>query len=97
MSSVESSLVLSEKGICYDQCVLLTELLAFALLHFVPPGQTCQDTDLAYCDVEWFALETNRNHSVIFDVPVIVNGVVCGHSLTDARTVLIHSSLLCRT
>ena len=68
MSSVESSLVLSEKGICYDQCVLLTELLAFALLHFVPPGQTCQDTDLAYCDVEWFALETNRDHSVIFEV-----------------------------
>ena len=23
--------------------------------------------DLDYCDVEWFALETNRNHSVIFE------------------------------
>ena len=22
--------------------------------------------DLDYCDIEWFALETNRNHSVIF-------------------------------
>ena len=22
--------------------------------------------DLAYCDIEWFALETNRGHSVIF-------------------------------
>ena len=21
-----------------------------------------------YCDVEWFALETNRNHSVIFEI-----------------------------
>ena len=28
------------KGVCYDQCVLLTELLAFALLHFVLQGQT---------------------------------------------------------
>ena len=24
--------------------------------------------DLAYCDVEWFALETNQSHSVIFEV-----------------------------
>ena len=24
--------------------------------------------DLDYCDVEWFALETNRNHSVIFEI-----------------------------
>ena len=21
-----------------------------------------------YCDIEWFALETNRDHSVIFDI-----------------------------
>ena len=24
--------------------------------------------DLNYCDVEWFALETNRDHSVIFEI-----------------------------
>ena len=24
--------------------------------------------DLDYCDVEWLALETNRDHSVIFEV-----------------------------
>ena len=24
--------------------------------------------DLDYCDVEWFALETNRDHSVIFEI-----------------------------
>ena len=23
---------------------------------------------LDYCDIEWFALETNRNHSVIFEI-----------------------------
>ena len=25
------------------------------------------DIDLEYCDIEWFALEMNRNHSVIFE------------------------------
>ena len=25
-------------------------------------------TDLDYCDIEWFALETNREHSVIFEI-----------------------------
>ena len=25
-------------------------------------------TDLDYCDIEWFALETNRDHSVVFEV-----------------------------
>ena len=35
------SLVLLEKSICYNQYVLLTKLLAFALFHFVLQGQTC--------------------------------------------------------
>ena len=30
-----------EKGVCYDQCVLLAKLLAFALLHSVPQGWIC--------------------------------------------------------
>ena len=38
---VESSLVLLEEGICYDQCILLAKLLGFALLHFVLQGQIC--------------------------------------------------------
>ena len=25
------------------------------------------DIDLNYCDIEWFALEMNRNHYVIFE------------------------------
>ena len=29
-------------------------------------------TDLDYYDIEWFALETNRDHSVIFEVKVKV-------------------------
>ena len=24
--------------------------------------------DLDYCDIEWFVLETNRDHSVIFEI-----------------------------
>ena len=27
----------------------------------------CLGIDLDYCDIEWFALETNRDHSVIFE------------------------------
>ena len=27
-----------------------------------------QDIDLDYCDIDWFALETNRDHSVIFEI-----------------------------
>ena len=33
--------VLLEDGVCYDQCILLAELLAFALLHFVLQSQIC--------------------------------------------------------
>ena len=41
MSTVESSLVLLEEGVCYDQCILLEKLLALDLLIFVPQGQIC--------------------------------------------------------
>ena len=29
---------------------------------------TGRGIDLDYCDIEWFALETNRYHSVIFEI-----------------------------
>ena len=29
---------------------------------------TGRGIDLDYCDIEWFALEINRNHSVIFEI-----------------------------
>ena len=29
---------------------------------------TGQAIDLDYCDIEWFVLETNRDHSVIFEI-----------------------------
>ena len=28
----------------------------------------CSGIDLDYCDIEWFALETNRDHSVVFEI-----------------------------
>ena len=31
-------------------------------------GVSAWGKDLDYCDVEWFALETNRDHSVIFEI-----------------------------
>ena len=38
---VESSLVLLEEGVCYDQCIFLEKLLVFALLHSAFQGQIC--------------------------------------------------------
>ena len=38
---VESSLVLLEEGVFYDQCIFLAKLLVFALLHSVFQGQIC--------------------------------------------------------
>ena len=29
---------------------------------------TGQSIDLDYCDIEWFALEMNRDHSIIFEI-----------------------------
>ena len=29
---------------------------------------TGRGIDLDYCDVEWFASETNRDHSVVFEI-----------------------------
>ena len=26
------------------------------------------DIGLDYCDIEWFALETNRDHSIVFEI-----------------------------
>ena len=28
----------------------------------------CLGVDLDYCDIEWFALEMNRDHSVIYEI-----------------------------
>ena len=37
----ELSHMFLEESVCYDQCVLLTKLLAFVLLHFVLQDKTC--------------------------------------------------------
>ena len=29
---------------------------------------TGRGIDLDYCDIEWFALEMNRDHSVVFEI-----------------------------
>ena len=29
---------------------------------------TCRGIDWDYCGIEWFALEMNRDHSVVFDI-----------------------------
>ena len=41
----------------------LLELFTFSFF-----GISCWGIDLDYCDVEWFALEMNRDHFVVFEV-----------------------------
>jgi len=49
--------VLSLKGL-----IGLHRTLQLQLLH------TSWGIGLDYCDIEWFALETNIDHSVVFDI-----------------------------
>ena len=37
-------------------------------LHRTIPLQLLQHYWLDYCDTEWFALETNRDYSVVFEI-----------------------------
>ena len=49
-------------------------LVLEGLVGFIEPfnfsffSTTGQGIDLDYCDIEWFALETNRDHSVVFEI-----------------------------
>ena len=37
-------------------------------LQLLQPQPYWLGIDLDFCDIEWFALETNRDHSVIFEI-----------------------------
>ena len=50
-------------GVSSKCLVCLIELLYFSFFSFSGQG-----IDLDYHDIEWFALEMNRDHSVIFDI-----------------------------
>ena len=113
---VESSLVVLEESVCYDQCIFLQNSISryfdsfctprpnlpvipdiswlptfafqspirkrylfwvLVLESFVGLHRTVQlqlfciigqGIDLDYCDIEWFALEMNRDHSVVFEI-----------------------------
>ena len=45
--------------------VLLVFIEQFSFSFFSITGW---GIDLDYCDIEWFALETNRDHSVVFEI-----------------------------
>ena len=48
--------------------VLVLEGLIIDPFHFSVFGISGWVIDLDYCDTEWFALEMNRDHSVIFEI-----------------------------
>ena len=47
----------------FNQCVSSRRSCSVQLLQHYWSG-----IDLDYCDIEWFALETKRDHSVIFEM-----------------------------
>ena len=48
--------------------VVLHRTVQLQLLQHYWLGQVIPKYDLDYCDIEWFALETNRDHSVVFEI-----------------------------
>ena len=55
---------------CVCVCVLVLEGLVGhrRTSQFSFLGIRCWGIDLGYCDIEWLALETNRNYSVVFEI-----------------------------
>ena len=51
---------LLEKGVCYDQYVLSTELLAFSLLHFVLQSSMMKRISFFWGGVEWLGVGSRR-------------------------------------
>ena len=63
-------------------------LVGLVGLHITIQLQLLQYYWLGYCDIEWFALETNRDHSVIFGIAskyhILDSFVVCdGYSISS--------------
>ena len=80
---IASSLVLLEEGVCYDQCVLLEKLLAFALLHFELQGQKC------------LLLQVSLDFLLLHSSPLWWKGHLFGVSALEAEeAVAPHSSTL---
>ena len=48
--------------------LVLKDLVCLHTIQLQLFSVTGWDIDLGYCDIEWFALETNRDHSVIFEI-----------------------------
>ena len=56
--------------VCVCVCVLVLEGLVGhrRTSQFSFLGIRCWGIDLDYCDIEWLALEMDREHSVIFEI-----------------------------
>ena len=57
----------NEKDIFWGVLVLKGLVGLHRTVHFSFFSVTGWGIDLDYCDIEWFALETNRDHSVVFE------------------------------
>ena len=69
--------MLLEEGVCYDHCVLLAKLLAFALLHFVLQGQIF--LSLRVVLTSYFCILVPYNEEDIFFLVLVLEGLVGFH------------------
>ena len=58
----------NEKDIFWGVLVLESLVGLHGTIQLLDFSVTCCGIDLGYCDTEWLALETNRNHSVVFGI-----------------------------
>ena len=58
----------NEKDFFFGVLVLEVLVGLHRTIQLQPLGISGWGIDLDYCDIEWFALEMNRDHSVIFEI-----------------------------
>ena len=74
---VESSLVLLEEGVCYDQCIFLAKFYVFVLLHSSFQGQICL---YSRCFLtSFFFIPVPYNEKGIVFLVSVLEGLVCLH------------------
>ena len=80
---MDSCLLLLEEGVCYDQCVLLAKLSAFALLHFVFQGQSC----LRYLLTAYFCIPVPYDENDISFLVLVLGGLVDLHRTIQVQLI----------
>ena len=75
--------MLLEEGVCYDQCILLAKLLAFALLYYVLQAKfVCHSR---YLLTSYFCISVLYNEKNIFFGVFVLEGLVGVHGTVQLQ------------